>query len=314
MKKKLYYIEPVFESKLWGGNTLKKYFNYNTDLENIALVYHVIALPDHLDCNVKELNIPLSEFYKRYKDELFKCDREALPVRSDSSNAVDKLSIQLHPNDEYGLKHDNMFGKVESTIVLTHDEDGKKLMGHHAETREEFKQLVEKKDWDKLFRIVDYKKGQFTHLPTGTLHGSLEVPENKESIHFTFETNSDLTYRLYDFDRNDPDRPLHVEKIIDTVNIPDNAINPLNPVTESREGYQLIKYVDEKGIFTSFQLEVASEGIYNMNEFMFLTCVHGEGRINDYDIKLGETIFVPAEFGELRLSGNMSLCGISYKD
>lgn len=65
MEKKIYFIEPVFEAKYWGGQALKERYGYTPDLPNIAIAYHVIALPQHhLDNTVRETGEKLSEFYK----------------------------------------------------------------------------------------------------------------------------------------------------------------------------------------------------------------------------------------------------------
>ena len=64
MEKKIYFIEPVFEAKYWGGQALKERYGYTPDLPNIAIAYHVIALPQHhLDNTVRETGEKLSEFY-----------------------------------------------------------------------------------------------------------------------------------------------------------------------------------------------------------------------------------------------------------
>ena len=81
MEKKIYFIEPVFEAKYWGGQALKERYGYTPDLPNIAIAYHVIALPQHhLDNTVRETGEKLSEFYKNHS-ELFGCNREDFPIR-----------------------------------------------------------------------------------------------------------------------------------------------------------------------------------------------------------------------------------------
>ena len=224
MEKKIYFIEPVFEAKYWGGQALKERYGYTPDLPNIAIAYHVIALPQHhLDNTVRETGEKLSEFYKNHS-ELFGCNREDFPIRMGSGNKVKQISVQLHPNDEYCLSHEGERGKFECGIFVQGDRDHLAIRGHNAKTREEFRELVETEQWDKLFRVVTIKKGQYTYGPQGTLHGSPYAPteEEKDMVELGFETNSDITYRLYDWGRNMPDRPLHVEKVIETVNIPDD--------------------------------------------------------------------------------------------
>ena len=99
MEKKIYYLNPVFEAKYWGGQALRDRYGYNPDIPNIAIAYHVIALPSHkLDNEVVGTGETLSQFYENHR-ELFGCNREDFPIRMDSENNVELLSIQLHPND-----------------------------------------------------------------------------------------------------------------------------------------------------------------------------------------------------------------------
>lgn len=314
MEKKIYFLEPVFEAKYWGGQALRKRYGYDPDIPNIAIAYHVIALPSHkLDNVVTGTGETLSEFYKNHR-ELFGCNRSDFPIRMDSENNVEQLSIQLHPNDKYCLAHEGERGKVECSILVQGDCDRLAIRGHNAKTREEFRQMAEAGEWDRLLRVVEIKKGQYTYSPLGTLHGSPNKPEDFDCISLSFETNSDITYRLYDYDRNLPDRPLHVEKVIDTVNIPDDKNVGLDPVVTEKDGCRISAYADVPGVFTAFRIQVEKEGVYELPEFVFFFCIDGSGEINGVRIKKGETVFVPCDFGPLRISGKLDLGAMTYKN
>ncbi len=316
MEKKIYFISPVFEAKYWGGQALKERYGYDTDLPNIAIAYHVIALPQHnLDNEVVGTGEKLSEFYQKHR-ELFGCDREDFPLRMGSGNKVRQISIQLHPNDEYCLAHEGERGKYECGIFVQGDRDHLAIRGHNAKTREEFRELVEKGQWNKLFRIVTIKKGQYTYGPQGTLHGSPNAPaeDEKDMIELGFETNSDITYRLYDWGRNMADRPLHVEKVIETVNIPDDQNEGVDIVEQEVDGCNVAYFVDEPGIFTAFRIRVEKEGFFERKEFMFLFCIDGEAEVNGIGVKRGETIFIPCDYGKLLIKGKAEFGGMTYRD
>ncbi|WP_416325415.1 hypothetical protein [[Eubacterium] hominis] len=312
--KKIYFLEPVFEAKYWGGQAIRERYGYETELPNIALVYHVIALPQHqLDNKVLGTDKVLSKFYHE-NPELFHCDREEFPIRLSEGNGVDLISIQLHPNDEYCLAHEGERGKVECLIRIQGDCDHLAIRGHHAKTKEEFCKLVKEERWDQLFRIVEIKKGQYTHTPQGLLHGEPKKTEEKDIISLAFETNSDITYRLYDHDRNMADRPLHIDKIIDTVNIPDDTNYGIDVVPRNENGCIIYDFLDEPGIFTAKRIQVKEEGIYEQTEFLFLVCLDGEAKINDIHIKKGETVFIPYNYGPLHVQGDVDLGLITYKN
>lgn len=316
MEKQIYHIEPLFEAKYWGGQALKERYGYNPDLPNIAIAYHVIALPQHnLDNEVVGTGETLSRFYKN-NPELFCCEREEFPIRMGSGNKVKQISVQLHPNDEYCLEHEGERGKVECGIIVQGDRDHLAIRGHNAKTREEFREMVENGEWQKLFRVVEIKKGQYNYGPQGMIHGSPTAPTEDEMdmIELGFETNSDITYRLYDWDRDMPDRPLHVEKVIETVNIPDDDNYGFDITTTQKDGCNISYFLDKPGIFTAFRLQVEEEGRFERPEFMFLFCIDGEGTVNDVAIKKGETIFIPCHFGELTIKGKLDLGGMTYRN
>ena len=122
-------------------------------------------------------------------------------------------------------------------------------------------------------------------------------------VELGFETNSDITYRLYDWGRNMPDRPLHVEKVIDTVNIPDNQNMGVDIVEKDVNGCKVAYFIDKPGIFTAFRIRVDENGTFERKEFMFLFCIDGEAEINGTVIKKGETIFIPCDYGTLTIKG-----------
>lgn len=304
-----YHIMPIYEERIWGGNQLKEKFHYETELSNIAEAYHVIAIPNHLDNIVCEENIPLSEFYKKHPD-LFNCGTEELPVRLVSACAKDKLSCHLHPTDKYALEHEGMRGKVEGSYVITEeDAEVEFCLGHTAKTKEEFINMVNNKEWENLLRKVKGKMTDFCHTPIGTLHAE-EGDGNYISI--AFSSNGDVTYRLYDYERNDPARPLNVQAVIDNVNIPDNTIKPYSVEPYEKNGCLVYDYHAEAGAYVGVRLKTSAGASYEREEFMFILCTGGETDINGYHIKPGETLFIPAGSGRLDFSGTADLAVLSY--
>lgn len=109
--KKIYHMCPLYESFIWGGRKIIDRYHLNTDLNNVGIMYHVIAIPGKLDCIVEETQEPLSEFYKNHK-ELFACASELFPVRMTTSCGENKMSYHLHPSDAYALVHEGTRGKA----------------------------------------------------------------------------------------------------------------------------------------------------------------------------------------------------------
>lgn len=312
MEKQLYKIEPFFEPRIWGGERLKERYGYTTDISPVGEVYNVVALPGQADCGVSGTGKTLSQLYVE-KPEWFCCDTEQLPIRVNILDPLDSLSVQLHPDDEYALQHDNSRGKPEAWVILDTPPDGRIAFGHYARSREEFKQLSENHDFDALVRYIPAKKDWYLDIPAGTLHAI-----GKDVLTYNVSRNADLTYRLYDYHRVDPntghERELHIDKVIDNVVVPDDAKDFQWFDSSEANGCELTRYWNEPGLYTLLRLKTRSEGRYSQPRFAFITLVEGEGEINGLAVKKGETIFVPDNFGELTLRGEIDCFIASYEN
>lgn len=308
--KKIYHMCPLYESFIWGGRKIIDRYHLNTDLENVGIMYHVIAIPGKLDCIVRETQEPLSEFYKNHK-ELFACGSELFPVRMATSCGEKKMSYHLHPSDAYALVHEGTRGKASGAVAMEEsDKISEKLFGNRAQTLDEFKKMVQKKDWDHLFQKISVKQGDFLHTPAGVIHGG----GGEGTMSMTFSTNSDITYRFYDYDRNDPKRKLHLQQVYDCVNIPEVPLGTVHPEPKQMNGLQVVNYHDCPGEYTAMRLDVHGPGVFDKEEFYFLFCSEGSGKIGDAEILEGQTVFVPASYGSVKMDGSMRLYLISYRD
>ncbi len=307
---RLYKILPVFNYRVWGGNRLKEKYGYVSDLPNIGECYNVIAMKGHLDCTVEETNEKLSDFFISHRD-LFQSHTSQMPIRAAMANPIIPMSIQLHPNDEYAMKHDGRLGKPDGVYFI--EGESTMVLGHTAQTIEEFKAKVENEDYDTLVRKIKVKAGEFVDVPFGTLHafgGGVTLIE--------YSQNADLTYRLYDYKRIDPmsgtTRQLHIQAVLDNVIIPNNDthIVELHPV--AMNGLMHTVFHDEPGVYTAGKLDVSSLGRFSLNEFYFLTVLEGQGKLNSTIVKAGETWFVPCKFGELTIAGKMEIGYVTYQE
>lgn len=304
---KLYKIDPVFNYRIWGGNRLKEKYGYESDLPNIGECYHVIAMPDHLDCWVPDADMPLSQFYKEHRD-LFACTKDEMPVRTASANPIAPMSIQLHPDDDYAMKHEGKRGKPDGVFFI--EGDGEMVLGHNAQTKEEFVKMMNEGQWDSLVRKIRVKQGDFVDVPFGTLHAF-----GAGFLLIEFTQNADLTYRLYDYDRIDPitksKRTLHTQQVLDNVKIPNSDTNIVDLTTEFRNGYTFTMFHDEPNVYTAGRYDIWHQAYIEREEFYFLTCIDGSGFIEGHPIYGGDTWFVPTKFGPINVSGPVDLVFVS---
>ncbi|MCI5504257.1 MAG: class I mannose-6-phosphate isomerase [Eubacterium sp.] len=309
--KKIVKILPYYEPRMWGGGErLQKEFHYETDVKPLGEVYNVVALQGHADCVVPELNTTLSRLYVD-KPDWFQCDTAQLPVRVNILDPMEKLSIQIHPDDTFAQKYNGGRGKPEAWVILDTSEDGEIQFGHYAKTREEFIEKTEKKDWTGLLRYRKAVKDGFIDIPSGTLHAI-----GKGVLTYNISRNADCTLRLYDYDRVDPStgkkRNIQPEAVFENVNVPDTSTGFVLYPSSRELGVDVTRYWDQPGLYTLIRLQVKDTGRFRHDRFAFYTCVDGEGEINGIPIRKGETVLAPDGIGWLELKGNLDLFLASY--
>lgn len=311
MEQKIYRIKPVFEERMWGGQHLIEKYHYQTELKNIAESYCCIAIPNHLDCDVIDTGDKLSDFYHQNR-ELFGSDTDDIPIRLTVESVMDNMSVQIHPEDEYALERFHQYGKPGGILYLEGTPTDL-LLGHHAKTKEEFIQWNETRQFDKLFRFVDYVPGDFIHIPANTLH-SFRI----RGIMIAFARNSDVTLRLYDYDRMDPKtgkpRKMHVKEVYENVTIPDDQILPTRGRIVEQGALTHTVYYDAPGEYTAGRVQVKEKASFALDEFYFLFCVNGGGTVNGQRFQMGDVLFVPQKFGPIDLAGDMDFVYCSYKN
>ena len=311
--KKIVKIEPYFEPRIWGGSKrLIEEFHYVSDVEPIGESFNVIALENGADCKIPELNTTLSKLYKD-KPHWFNCECEELPIRVNILDPSDRLSIQIHPTDEFARGYNGGRGKPEAWVILDSLEDGTIEFGHYAKTREEFKEKVKNKEWNTLLRYLKTPVNGFINIPTGTLHAvGIGV------LTYNIARNADVTLRLYDYDRIDSKtnkpRQIHTDLVCENVNIPDKRIEFEMYPSSYEHGIQVTRYWDEPGLYTLIRLQIQEKGKFLHDKFAFYTCVKGEGTINGVFIRQGETVLVPCDMGWMHFEGEMDLFIASYRN
>ena len=306
--KEILFLNPVFKEMIWGGNQLHDKFHYTIPSDHTGECWAISAHPNG-DCTVKNGTFAgrqLSELWENEK-ELFGEAADTLsvfPLLTKIIDAKADLSIQVHPDDAYAKEHENgSLGKTECWYILDCDEDASIVIGHHAADKEELKQMISEKRWNDLIRVIPIKKGDFFQITPGTVHaikGGTMILETQQS--------SDITYRLYDYDRlsNGKPRELHLEKSIDVIKCPyveDNNTRSIER-TDSYEKETLI----ECDFYKVYRLSVHNTANFAMTSpFMLASVIEGEGTIDNIAVKKGDHFLIPAGYGNYTLSGSMEL-------
>ena len=299
-------IQPVFQEKIWGGERLRTVFRYDLPGDHIGECWAISGHPNG-DCTI--LN---PEFRGMTLGTLWNTRRDLFGYRKDAAfpllvkiiDAKEDLSVQVHPDDSYAMRHENgSLGKTECWYVLDCDPDATIVYGHNARTREEMERMIRENRWNELLREVPVRKGDFFQVDPGCIHalkaGTL-ILETQQS--------SDVTYRLYDYGRLQDGKPrrLHIEKSLDVATIPHRTgkIRQKTAVICDARVTRLIRCP----FYTVYRMEL--DGFTRMTweqDFVNMSILSGSGVIDGEPVKTGDHLIVPARYGQMTIEGTMEL-------
>lgn len=193
---------PTGKDYLWGGTRLCEEYGKKIDLNPLAETWECSVHPDGPSyvANGIYKEQTLAEVLSAHPEYLgTKVENGELPVLVKFIDAKKDLSVQAHPNDEYARAHEGDNGKTEMLYVIDADEGASLIYGfQHEVTEEILRKAVETGTLDKHLQKVSAHKGDTYFVPAGTVHGigkGILVAEIQES--------SNVTYRVYDYDRVD---------------------------------------------------------------------------------------------------------------
>ncbi|MDU4958409.1 MAG: mannose-6-phosphate isomerase, class I [Agathobacter rectalis] len=244
-----------------------------------------------------------------------KVENGELPVLVKFIDAKKDLSVQVHPDDAYARKHEGDNGKTEMWYVVDADEGAHLIYGfQHKVTEEILRKAIETGTLDKHLQKVEVHKGDTYFVPAGTVHGigkGILVAEIQES--------SNVTYRVYDYDRVDKNgkkRELHFDKAVQVMDMnvePDVSQKPRIVKYYSGCSRELLcrcKY------FETERIQVTKGFAFSVMDtsFQVLMCLNGYGEVQTMDAEQkpmrfskGETLFLPAGMGRCLVVGDAEL-------
>lgn len=293
--------------KIWGGRKFQDVLNIKLPDENLyGESWEVSSHKGGLSyiANGKFAGKSFVEIIENYKEtilgkEIVERFQGKFPLLIKYLDINDRLSVQVHPNDEYALKVEGEFGKSECWYVMEASSDATLILGiNDGITKEIFKEKVNKKEFDGLFKTVKVKKGDFINLLPGVVHATLEG----SILICEVQQNSDTTYRIYDFDRlvDGKLRELHIDKALDVIDFQKDVQISTN---DSRQKLQLVGATKEELIrgkyfnVDKYLINGTFEDETN-NNFKIFSILDGEGEILcnniSYKILKGDTYFIPA--------------------
>jgi mannose-6-phosphate isomerase len=315
-------FKPRVKERIWGGQAIvakkgkaagrlakDKLYGESWDLSSVKGDVSVVANGFLKGNNLEEIiEVYMGELVGEENFEHYGLE---FPLLIKYLDCNDKLSVQVHPDDALAEERHNSFGKTEAWYVVDCKPGAAIYLGFKDLnlTREEYIAAVSESRLEELLNKVEVKPGDTFFIPAGTVHAlgaGLEVVEVQQT--------SDITYRIYDWDRVDAEgksRELHTALAVDAIDFEADA-ELLHRKYELQKGGEA--KVIESNYFTMVLHDVAGGKNFDLSEldsFVVYIALNGSVRIfadgNEETLEEGEVILIPAEVNEVVTEGNAKL-------
>lgn len=304
-------FETIFKEKIWGGTKIRDILNKDfSPLKNCGETWEISGVPGNLskvaEGNLKGRTLP--DLISEYKEDLvgskvYEQYGNEFPLLVKFIDAAEDLSIQVHPNDKLAKARHNSLGKSEMWYVFQADKGSKLISGFNKDTnQQEFLEYLNSGRLTDLLNYEDVQSDDCFYLPAGRVHTI-----GKGLLLAEIQQSSDVTYRIYDFDRTDDEgnkRELHTEEAIDAIDYQSHSdykikytpcLNEVVPLVESQ--YFQTNLLD-------FTTGIIREH-YESDSFIIYTCLEGEAEIvtqgHSTNICMGNAVLVPRKFPEVHI-------------
>ena len=271
---------PITKSYLWGGTFFKDYRQTNEEV--ISESWELSVRKDNYN-HVVGFSLPINELISE-SDLGPNCKRfPYFPLLIKLIDAKDNLSIQVHPSDEYALKHENSFGKSEMWHIIDAEANSGLYVGLKRDYSQiELEEKLRNNTIEECLNFYKVKPGDTFLINPGTIHA---IGKGVRLIEI--QQNSDLTYRLYDYlrkDKNGNYRELHIDKALKVIDYHQYVNKPIKGDVLADNQY-----------FKVLRKEIKGQLMLNANEGSFLsfTFIDGEGKVDDINYGKYDTFFLP---------------------
>lgn len=303
-------VEPVFAERVWGGSSLRRWYGHAVPEGVIGECWAVSGMAD------------MSGYIRSGAPEGFTLRQawaaglvtgeprtDDFPLLCKLLDPQDWLSVQVHPDDEQAHELEGQpRGKAECWLVVSAAEGAELILGHRAQTAQELREaLAEGRLMDQLIH-VPVAQDDFFMVTAGEVHSL-----GPQMLVYEVQESSDITYRLYDFDRLGLDgrpRPLHVDKGFSVVTAPHDPARARTAGPWQPAGGGRMRVLVDSPQFRVSRFEVLhAECDITPPSYRVLTVIGGWGTIStpteSIEVGLGSSLVIPAGTGPVRMAGDM---------
>ncbi|MBQ4822855.1 type I phosphomannose isomerase catalytic subunit [Aquimarina sp. MMG016] len=303
---------PILKEKIWGGSKLTDLLHKDSESSLVGESWEISDVDG--DCSVVSIGHlqgkTLRELLLQYKEDLvgvknFKRFGNKFPLLIKFIDAKEDLSVQLHPDDKVAKQKHNSLGKTEMWHIVQADKEANIIVGFNCDvSKDVYQKHLDEKSIKNILNYESAVEGDTFFIHPGLIHAI-----GAGVLLAEIQQTSDITYRIYDWDRKDQQgkyRELHQEDALEAIdfNPQDYKIqyeHKTNQVVDLVSCPHFIANVIE--IDTTITVSHA-----DLDSFVIYMCVLGQAIIeseeNTVELKMGETILVPAKISEVRISSD----------
>lgn len=297
-------FDPIYKDKIWGGKKLKSLLNKNFEpLPNCGESWEISGVKgnESVVANGPLKGKSLPELIREYKGQLtgekvYQASGEEFPLLVKFLDANEDLSIQVHPDDEQARARHGSLGKTEMWYIFQADENARLIAGFNRDlTKEEYLKYFHEGKLEDILNKEAVRAGDVFFIPAGRVHTI-----GKGICIAEIQQTSDITYRIYDFDRVDDQgrkRELHVEEALDVL---DFKSYPEYKSPYEDEAGKPVRLVD-CDYFTTNKIvldRVLERDYHAIDSFALYICFEGrfslDYGVGELEVSKGESILVPA--------------------
>ncbi|MDR1667506.1 MAG: class I mannose-6-phosphate isomerase [Bacteroidales bacterium] len=300
---------PILKERIWGGTWLQRLPGKGSRSKHIGESWELSGVTGDVSvvANGFLKGNDLNELVEVYMgdlvgDRVYERFGAEFPLLVKFIAAQDNLSIQVHPDDRLAAQRHNAYGKTEMWYVMEADADSRVIMGFNRPVdRETYRKAVAEKRLPDMLNVEEAKKGDVFFIPAGKVHALC-----KNIVVAEIQQTSDITYRIYDWDRTDASgksREIHTEQAIDAIDYTQQTQHKVR-YDSLAQTVELVKcpYFTTKLVRLRQPVEKDYQGI---DSFVIFVCVAGHCMINAGDAVLpiaeGETVLLPAVLKNISL-------------
>jgi len=304
-------FNPIFKEKIWGGQKISTVLGQDfSPLPNCGEVWALSGVEGNetkITNGFLESNT-LNEILEVYMgdlvgDNIYQKFGNEFPILIKFIDANDWLSIQVHPDDELAWKRHKSLGKSEMWYIFDAEENAKLISGFSKEiNKEQYQQHLENKTLKSVMNFEKVKSGDVYYMPAGRVHAL-----GPGVLLAEIQQTSDVTYRIYDWDRIDEAgmmRELHIDEALDAIDfkVYDKYKSDYSP--KKNATVDLV----ESPYFTTRLIDIdkpIKKDYSELDSFIIYVCAEGEMILKcdkmEYSLKNGEAMLLPAIINQVEL-------------